>query len=387
MPRDDRPFRVLHVVHGLGLGGAETLLYRMVTRATGIEHEVVCLGPPDWYSGKLEDAGIPVSHLDMTSLSGMAGKISRLRRLVRFSEADVIHSWTPPANLVTSLAAARVRVPIIWSLHSSSLGPLGGKSRLAAVCCGALARWATDFVIFCSGATSKFYGKLGYGVADGAVVHNGYDLDQFFPDEASRRVSRQALGVDDETFLIGGLSRWNRWKDVPTWLAAVRIARNRGLPVRAILLGHNLDPSNSDFVDALDAAGCAEIVQPLGRRGDVQELARAMDVHLLTSRSEACPNVVAETMLCGTPNIVTDVGDAALMLGGTGWVATAGDPDQLADEIEQAYHEWKQRPAEWERRRREARRRITENFSFDRMVKVYESIWRKVGSGQPISNE
>ena len=60
--------RVLHVIGGLELGGAETLLYRLATRpSAGFEHEVICLGPPDWYSSRLEEQGIRVTHLGMSS--------------------------------------------------------------------------------------------------------------------------------------------------------------------------------------------------------------------------------------------------------------------------------------------------------------------------------
>ena len=48
---DERPLRIVHVIGGLELGGAETLLYRLAThRIPGIEQEVICLGKRDWYS-------------------------------------------------------------------------------------------------------------------------------------------------------------------------------------------------------------------------------------------------------------------------------------------------------------------------------------------------
>jgi len=126
---------------------------------------------------------------------------------------------------------------------------------------------------------------------------------------------------------------------------------------------------------------CGDIVLRLGERLDVQQLARVMDVHVLASRSEAFPNVVAETMLSGTPNAVTDVGDSSLMVGSTGWIAPPRDPQKLADAIVAAYHEWKNEPEKWENRRRAARNHISENFTLEGMAAAYKDIWTRISEG------
>jgi glycosyltransferase involved in cell wall biosynthesis len=102
-----------------------------------------------------------------------------------------------------------------------------------------------------------------------------------------------------------------------------------------------------------------------------------MDLHLLSSITEAFPNAVAETMLSGTPNVATDVGDAAMIVGATGWVVPPRDPSKLAEAIEQAYREFRASPGRWEKRRAAARSRIVENFSLERMVAAYRAIWHR----------
>jgi len=107
-----------------------------------------------------------------------------------------------------------------------------------------------------------------------------------------------------------------------------------------------------------------------------------MDLHVLASASEAFPNVIAETMLCGTPNVVTDVGDSAIIVGDSGWVVPPRDPHQLARAITAAYDEWEQHPTDWQQRRDTVRRRIADRFTMKKMADAYEAVWRKV-AGMP----
>jgi glycosyltransferase involved in cell wall biosynthesis len=59
----------------------------------------------------------------------------------------------------------------------------------------------------------------------------------------------------------------------------------------------------------------------------------ACDLVVLTSRSEGHPNVVAEAMACGVPCVVTDVGDAARLVGPTGLVAPVRDAVALGEAV------------------------------------------------------
>ena len=374
----ERPLRILHIINDLTLGGAETLLFRVVTSDSANEHRVVSLGKAAWYSPRFQEEGIEVQHLDMDSVASVPGALARLSRIVRGSSADVVHCWMYRSNVFGGVVAKAARKPVVWGIHCSSIDALRPSSRALARLSGVLARWTPDFVINCSTQSAELHRRIGYSAAAGAVVHNGYDASAFFPDEEARRRQRAALGLSAADFAIGSISRWDSLKDIPNLLEALRLVADRGVQFRCFLIGSGLSEDNVELQREIQRRGCVGLIQPLGRRNDIEDLARALDLHVLASRTEAFPSVVAETMLSGTPNVVTDVGDASVMIGGTGWPVPARNPGKLADAIVEAHREWSNDPDRWNERRGAGRQRIAENFSFDSMLRAYERLWAEV---------
>ena len=379
----DMTIRVLHVITGLGPGGAETVLYRLAMRKSDFEHEIICLAERDeWYTPTLEENGVTVHHLDVTSVSSGVSGALRLQRLIRRSKADVLQCWMYRPNVLAGTFGRLAGIPVIWNIRCSSPALLGFTSRLWAYAGGLLARWVPTCTIICSDRAAEYHSKVGYSAVEQRTIHNGYDAQAFAPDDDERIKTRESLGIADDELLIGAIARWNAYKNIPLLLRSARDAHDKGIKLKCLLVGHLLDRDNAELVSAIDKAGCSELVIPLGRRSDVQEIARALDLHILTSRSEGFPNVVAETMLCGTPNVVTDVGDAALLVGETGWVVPSDDPQAIVSSIRAAKREWSEQPDQWQRRRSAARRRIVEEFSLEKMALAYEEVWRKSARGR-----
>jgi glycosyltransferase involved in cell wall biosynthesis len=365
--------RVLHVISGLSQGGAETVLYRLIAHTPDIAHEVVSLSGRERYSDPLEALGVVVHHL-----GGGLRALPQLRSIVRRSSADLVQCWMYRANLIGGVVAKLSGLPVVWNIRCSPDAALGRPSRLLAHISGMLAARVPDFVVNCSERSGEDHGRIGFAGAAGAVVPNGYDAACLRPDATARGAAREALGVSSDTFLLGSITRWIGYKDVPTLLRALRIAHDRGVEATCLLVGNDLTADNLALAAAVRAAGPSAAIVPLGKRDDIGDLARAMDLHLLSSTTEAFPNAIAETMLSGTPNIATDVGDAAMIVGDTGWVVPARDPVKLAEAIEQAYREFRSSPKRWDERRAAARDRIVNNFSLERMVDAYRAIWQRV---------
>jgi glycosyltransferase involved in cell wall biosynthesis len=125
------------------------------------------------------------------------------------------------------------------------------------------------------------------------------------------------------------------------------------------------------------AAGLQDRCHLLGDRRDMTRLFAAMDIATSSSASEAFPLAVGESMACGTPCVVTNVGDSALMVGDTGRVVPPGDPSALAS----AWRELIEAGPEVRRSLgMAARRRVRQQFDLSVIVERYQAIYEQLAS-------
>jgi glycosyltransferase involved in cell wall biosynthesis len=107
----------------------------------------------------------------------------------------------------------------------------------------------------------------------------------------------------------------------------------------------------------------------LGEQTDMHGFFAGIDIGSSSSETEAFPLAVGEAMSTGTVCVVTNVGDSASIVGDTGSVVPAGDPDALAAA-------WKALlatgPHNLRRLGSMARRRIEAKYSLEAVARSYE---------------
>jgi glycosyltransferase involved in cell wall biosynthesis len=218
---------------------------------------------------------------------------------------------------------------------------------------------------------------IGYPENRFVVIPNGYNCASYAPDSSARRRIRAELGIGQGSIVIGQVARWDAQKDHANLLASLAILVRSGVEYRCLLVGDGMTDENAALRSLISSHHLEDKILLMGLRKDIPAIMNALDLHILSSAyGEAFPNVVAESMACGTPCVVTRVGDAEFIVGTTGWVVPPRDAPALADAITQALKEL--HSGTWNHRQEECRRRITRNFSIDRMISSYLEVWRSV---------
>lgn len=326
--------RVAFVITGLSTGGAEVMLERLLyALSPSVVPLVISLSTAGEIGPRLRAHGIEVIALGMRPGLPSPAAVWRLARLLRRFRAEVVHTWMYHADLVGGIAArlAGIRA-VMWGVHQSNLDPALNKRTTLWVMklCAKVSSWLPACIACVAYRARDVHVAAGYAAARFVVIPNGFDLTHFRADGHARASVRAELGLGADVPLAGMISRFDPQKNHRGFVEALAALRERVPGVRALLAGSGVDTSNGALLRWMDEAGVRDACHLLGRRDDMPRLMAALDLLLLPSLGEAFPNVVGEAMACGVPCAVTDVGDAAEMVGALGRVVASGDMAGLA---------------------------------------------------------
>ena len=356
--------KLLHVISGLGTGGAESTLVQLAPALArrGWTQQVVGISEHDDNAQRLRAAGIDVTVLGLAGALGAPGGLLKLRHIVRAFTPDLLQGWMYHGDLLAALAHRSTRGAdrrrLLWNLRASNMDA----DRYASIVrwCARLSRWP-DVVVANSKAGANHHLAAGYRPRRLEIIPNGIDIDKFRPDENLRSAVRRELGIAADRTVAIHIARVDPMKDHACFVEVLR-----ALPqIQGVLVGRGTEslavPANA---------------RALGARQDLPRLYAAADIVVSTSVfGEGFSNVVAEGMSCGLVPVATRVGDAALIVGTAGHVLTPGDRDALA----QALSTIAALPADERRSRRmAARERIVANFSLEAAVSAYAALYDSV---------
>ncbi|MDH1301986.1 glycosyltransferase [Achromobacter sp. GD03932] len=377
-----RPLRVLHIITGLGQGGAESVLFRLATYpGADVEHVIVSLTDEGIYGERLRAAGVAVHALGMKRGRVSLGGFMALRSLIAATRPDAVQTWMYHADLIGGLAArlAGVRA-IAWGIRNSGehLERSSRSARLVLRACALLSGRIPKAIVCAAQKSAQRHADKGYDRERMVVIANGYDLSRYAPNDEARQRVRAQWGLPQDVPAIGCVARWDPLKDHANLLRAiaalVRDGRDAGL--RCVLIGRGMDAANTELAALIDRLGLRDRLVLAGPSDDVPAAMNGLDLHVLSSCAEGFPNVVAEAMACGVYCVVTDVGDAAFIVGDAGVVVPPEQSEALARGIETALCEVASRGRT--RAGEAGRARVLENFDLARMVQSYIAVWRRI---------
>ncbi|HQU97822.1 MAG TPA: glycosyltransferase [Nitrosomonas sp.] len=369
--------KIVHVIAGLTDGGAEGVLYRLCLQDQLNTHTVLSLTDGGKYGPLLQTDGIALHCLNMPRGRLTWAGVVRLYRLIRDLRPDVVQTWMYHADFIGGLIAKIAGVRrVYWGVRNSlmTVKESGWVIFFLARINAFLSRWIPVGVICCADRAKDMHQNIGYAANKLITIPNGYNLDSFKPDSKIGSQLRVALAIDESIPLLGCVSRYSPQKNHEGLLKALSLVKKNGIAFRCLLVGRGLDTDNTQLVSWLIQYGLQDEILLLGQRKDVPAIMNALDLHVLPSTAEGFPNVIAEAMACETPCVSTDVGDAAYIIGQTGWLVPPADAQLLAEAIQSALVCWNDKTA-WSLRRTAARTRIMEHFSLEKMVATYRATW------------
>jgi glycosyltransferase involved in cell wall biosynthesis len=367
--------KIIFLERSLGMGGAQRQMLALAIglKRRGHDIKVALFYREGGFIPQLEAAGIQVHILEKANRWDVARFTYRLRRFVETQAPDVLCTFLEVPNLFSAMLKLTMpRLRVVWGIRSSNMD-MALYDRLTALSYRARA-WLSrvpDQIVANSEAGKDCAIRRGVSHTRIIVIPNGIDTERFRFDALARARIRQEWQVADDEVLVGLIARLDPMKGHDHFIQAAAQFADRP-KVRFVCVG---EPGPFSVADVKAMAAVRDLNSPkfivAGKRDDIAAVMSALDIACSTSTSgEGFSNSIAEAMACGTPCVVTDVGDARLIVGDAGFIITAGDVGALTEHLGILSND-----KELRARVGAAGRRRIQSFSVARMVARFEEVF------------
>lgn len=362
--------RILLVITGLGVGGAERQVIDLAESYIELGHQVkiAYLLKPVLLSPASSEIELIDLKLERTLFS-VVRPFLRLKKVLDEFRPDVVHGHMVHANLFLRCARVFFKMQrLVCTAHSTNEG---GRLRMMAY--RVTSSLSEVFTNVSAEAVKEFEKKGAAKVNEMQVMFNGVDTRRFAFHESSRIAIHNELGLQNKKVILA-VGRLYPEKDYPTLLKAMALVVKHEHRAHLVIVGTGT--LKDELVLLCDQLGIADNVLFCGVRHDVAQVMSAADVFVLASTFEGFGLVVAEAMACSRVVVATDCGGVAEVLGDCGQLVRPGDSEALAVAIVESMNLDSKKTVQIGK---EARLRIVEKFSLQSIVKR----WIKIYEGQP----
>ncbi|MBM7866643.1 glycosyltransferase [Heliobacterium gestii] len=374
-----RPIRVLHIIGGGEIGGAEIHILDLARHFSPqeVELRLCCLFPAPLLQ-RAQKQGILATAVPMRSKVDLIG-FWKVLRLIRQTQPAIVHTHGVRANLIGRLAAkvAGVRCTVT-TVHSVLANDYPDQlSRWINFWSEKLTAALTERYIVVADFLKKNLCEQGIAPAKITVIHNGVD-DEKYTNVQDKRDLRAELGIAADAPLVGMVGRFHPVKGHKYLIEAAKEILKINSNVRFLLVG---DGFHRDVIETvIREEGLESCFLFTGFREDIADIYRTLDVLALPSLSEGLSLTLMESMLCECPAVVTAVGGnpEIVINEKNGLVVPSGDALALAAALVRLIENREEARKFGEA----ARRTIEERFTARRMAERTQNLYRELVKDQ-----
>ena len=382
---------IVILVHVLSVGGAERQFIQLAEELRGRGHDVriiaLNVSNPGWQWMQQSEDPLATALFDRVAASRLdsvrqfISAIQQLRKIFAEQQTQIAHAANTGlmATLLWFATRGRSRPLMVWGQRGGFGLARSGPRKSHHLWAAKFSRLVSPHAVLLLANSERGIRSLkanGLRCQRFEVVPNGIDTSRFDRDDQAGQALRQRWGLEQTHLVVGWVGRPTPVKDLGLFLRAAALVARGDDNTRFVVVGGHDEARQAPYRQLAQELGLEEKTTWETAREDMVAVYSAIDMLCLSSISEGFPNVVAESMACGTPCVVTDVGSAPEIVADTGIVVPHGSADLLAKGIEDV----KGRLGDIDRPT--LRKSITSRFSLERHTASMESLYEDLLVGE-----
>lgn len=369
----NKRFKILILIKGLGLGGAERLIVDSLPylNREQFAYEFAYMLPwKDFFVPTITKAGFPVHCLGMQKTWHFPWMQRRLQNLMRERSFDLIHADLPVTGILARLMGRRFGIPVIYTEHNlqERYHPLTRRAN-------ALTFGWNDCVLAVSEEVAGSINRCGLGRKTKVkTLVNGVPVEQVRAEAGNVNGLREEFGIPENHLVVGTVAVFRRQKRLQDWLEVASRVVQQQKNVTFLLVGHG--PEEVLLRSKLRELRIEDRVVMPGFRPDGRRVMALMDVFLMTSEFEGLPMALLEAMALSKPVVATAVGGIPEVMknGDEGFLTSVGAVDELAECTTRLLSDHQLRQLMGER----GAAKVEEKFHIRHRVKFIEELYLEV---------
>lgn len=368
--------KVLHIITDLDVGGTEIVLLNLLRKQdkNKCQSVVLSIKSPGKIAEKIQECGVPVHSLYIDSKWRILKVLCGVIRVIRKEKPDIINTWLYHADFIGFIASKLcLKKNVIWNIRCSDIdqNKLMLSTLITLKINSFLSRFVTCIIVN-SIKGKKWHSDRGFRPLSWEYIPNGYDINDWETSVEKRSEIRNELKLNDDSFVVGMVARYDHLKDHATFLKAMRLVISDLPNISVIMIGKDVDDNNVELSEIIRSLGLNESVILLGIKNKMIDYYACMDLLVMSSVTEGFPNVIGEAMSAGLPCISTNVGDASSLINDKHRIVAVRNHMEMGNKIINYIQLGK---GERESISKASRHRVLENYSLDMMVTRYQQLY------------